>query len=130
MLTTLDKLRAVAGTKEGDTMNAIEAVIAERRRRGWSVRQAALRGGVSNTAWGDMEATIREPSDRLRRAVADAFDWPLDWYESPPTPPQDETTAARLHHLEEAVDRLGELVDELLKQRENRYGSNGDDEAH
>lgn len=80
---------------------------AERNRRALSVRQAAVLGGVSNTAWGDMEHGVVDLTPRLRMAVAAAFDWPEDWPETMTQAP-DSTLVERIETLEQQVrDLLG-----------------------
>ena len=86
---------------------ARERVIAERRRRGWSQRRAAVAGGVSNTLWNDFEGG-RVPTDgsrapTMRHAVADAFGWDLDWPENPPAALVQPSSAAVRQVAEDAV---------------------------
>ena len=50
----------------------------ERERRGWSIRDAANHGGISNETWGRFEHSGRI-TNKVRQAVAEAFDWPLTW---------------------------------------------------
>lgn len=64
-------------------MTSVEAVVAERRRRGWSVRTAAIAGGVSNTTWGTFERT-GAITPAVQRAVVTAYGWPADWWDNPP----------------------------------------------
>lgn len=54
-------------------------VRAERERRGMSVREAARRGGVSNTTWSRYESGETSLTGNIRKAVAQAFDWPIGW---------------------------------------------------
>lgn len=96
-----------------------EAVRLERTRRGWSVRTAAQHGGMSNTAWGDMEAGERAVSPLFQRAVAKAFDWPLDWPTSM-VAPVDATVSERITTLEDSVARLTRAVDLLVAELERR----------
>ena len=91
-----------------DEAAARERVVAERRRRGWSQRRAAVAAGVSNTYWNDYESGkvpvdgIRNP---IRQAVADAFGWPLDWPESAPVPQQQSSATVR-QVAEDAVSEV------------------------
>lgn len=68
---------------------ATEAVRAERKRLGWSVREAAGRTGpekenrISNTYWGEFEDGKRALTPQIERAVAVAFGWEQDWASSP-----------------------------------------------
>jgi hypothetical protein len=57
-----------------------EAVIAERTRRGLSVREASTAGGVANTTWARYEET-GHLTKKMRKAVAQAFGWPAGWPE-------------------------------------------------
>lgn len=65
----------------------VERVQAERRRHAWSVRQAASRGGISNTTWSLFEKDGRV-TDSVRRGVAAAFEWSGDWPEELPAAPR------------------------------------------
>ena len=80
-------------------------VIAEREARGWSARDAALAGGVSNTTWSRFEKGGPLTND-MRRAVAQAFGWPTTW-PADEVPPED---ISRLDRLELEVARLALLV--------------------
>lgn len=93
-----------------------EHVRNERNRRGWSVRSAATAGGISNTTWGGFESTGRV-TDAVRIGVAQAFDWPTTWPESPPalTPlvdgePSNADLSAKLDALLQSNAALHELV--------------------
>lgn len=80
-----------------------ESVAAERKSRGWSIRTAAERGGISNTYWGKFEKGDINPDPEhpeLIRAVSVAFDWPADWATRPP--PSD--FSRRLAALEQDAD--------------------------
>lgn len=92
-----------------------EAVAAERRRRGWSVRRAATEGGVSNTTWGKYEAGQEVAA--MIPAVAQAFGWPANWEDTPPVPasPADSLTR-RVEVLEKANARLSDEVRSLARQ--------------
>ena len=88
---------------------AVRRVIAERLRRGWSIRTAAQAGQVSNTSWGDMEAGVRPITPKMQRAVAQAFGWDAGWpYNGGPTTMG---VAERVAMLEEQVAHLSELVE-------------------
>jgi len=80
-----------------------ERVGLERRLRGWSVREAARHGGVSNTLWGKWEQGAA--SAQMIPAVAQAFGWPADWESNPPpvTMPPPDDLASRVAELERAV---------------------------
>lgn len=56
-----------------------DKVLRERRKRGWSVRKAAIAGHISNTTWGRYESGELELSGAIRNAIAVAFGWPSDW---------------------------------------------------
>lgn len=51
----------------------------ERLRRGWSVRDAAAAGGISNTYWGQFEDYKQPLTPTIAAAVARAFDWEDTW---------------------------------------------------
>lgn len=87
-------------------MVARERVIAERRRRGWSQRRAAVAAGVANTHWANYErgdVGLDGTRQSMRTAVADAFGWELDWPESPPAHPVQPSSAAVRQVAEDAV---------------------------
>lgn len=100
-------------------MTPHEAVRRERTRRGLSVRTAAQLGGISNTAWGDMEAGERAVSPLFQRAVAKAFGWPSDWPTSLVAPP-DASVTERITTLEDSVARLSHAVDLLVAELERQ----------
>lgn len=66
---------------EGEAQRPANQVRAERLKRGLSVRQAASRGGISNTYWGEFEDYRRPLTPYIADAVAKAFEWPKDWLE-------------------------------------------------
>ena len=98
-----------------------EAVTMERRRRALSIRQAARLGDVSNTAWGDMEAGRAPITLRLQQAVADAFDWPMDWPETMTAPP-DSSVIQRLEALEHSLALLVQAVNAMTLRLEQQDG--------
>ena len=51
----------------------------ERLQRGWSVRDAARAGGISNTFWGNFEDYRQALTPLLTAAVSRAFEWSDDW---------------------------------------------------
>ena len=96
-----------------------QAVHEERLRRGWSIRTAASKGGMSNTAWGDIENGDRAVSPLFQRAVSTAFGWPDDW----PTTmvaPAGSSVSDRITTLEESVARLTAAVDLLVAALEKQ----------
>lgn len=84
----------------------------ERRRRGWSQRQAAEHAGIDNGLWSRIETGKTSLSDRSRAAVAKAFDWPLDWPDTDPGEPQ---SLSRMDQLEVRVADLEALVRALTR---------------
>lgn len=98
-------------------MSAVESLIRERQRRGWSVRRCASAAGISNTHWGDVEKGIAPITDRVRDAVGRAFGWPADWVENPPAPPavaeRDDQVLAAIAALADRVEALAAEVREL-----------------
>lgn len=101
-------------------------VEAERNRRGWSVRGAAQRGGISNQTWGTFEKG-GVVTNKVRAGVAEAFGWPTTWPESPPalTPlvegePTPSELMAKLDQvlastaaIQIAVQSMGDVVERL-----------------
>ena len=87
----------------------------ERRRRGWSQRQAAEHGGVDNGLWSRMEKGSVAISDRSRAAVAKAFEWPLDWDVAEPWPPPANDSVNQYDALEVRVRDLEALVRALTR---------------
>jgi transcriptional regulator with XRE-family HTH domain len=80
--------------------------------RNMSIRDAAGRGGISNTTWGEWESGKRKLSRSVRAAVVRAFNWPEDWPINPPAvrpPDPDEPTNAELAQL------IGELTTEVAR---------------
>jgi hypothetical protein len=75
-----------------------ERVQAERRLRGWSIRTASTKGGISNQTWGIFERT-GIVKDGMQAAVMQAFGWPATWSTEPPSLP--------LSQLDEMVARMG-----------------------
>ena len=98
-----------------------ERVIDERIRRGWSIREAAAHGGVSNTTWARYEQT-GNLTGRMRQAVALAYSWTVDWPDTPDTAepatapePDDELT-----EIASKVDRLADSIDAVLATTADR----------
>lgn len=89
----------------------------ERRLRFSSDREAAAAGGVANTTWSRFMQT-GEVTSGIRRAVATAFGWSMDWPENPPPSPvtpvdEREILAAEIaamrRELERVVAQLGSI---------------------
>lgn len=108
-------------------MDLTERVTRERRLRGWSARDAAIAGGVSNTTWSRFEAG-GPIGDAIRQGVARAFGWSVEWPETPPPDelPPDELSRLR-HQVESLADQvqrqsrqLGELMDVVAELRAGR----------
>ena len=103
-------------------MDAVNAVITERNRRGWSIRRAAVETGgiISNVWWGKFEDGSVDLTDKVREAVATAFGWPLDWPENPPAPPavaeRDDQVLAAIAALADRVELLAAELRELRTQ--------------
>lgn len=57
----------------------VEMVQAERKRRGWSIRRSAEAGGLSAQHWSQFEMGRQPCTDKVRLAVAKAFDWDEYW---------------------------------------------------
>jgi hypothetical protein len=87
--------------------NLNEQVAREREERGWSYSQAGERGKLSRETWrvyerdGKLTATVR-------KGVARAFGWPLDWPENPVTMDAGSGRTA-VEMLEEVLRRLDAL---------------------
>jgi hypothetical protein len=97
-------------------MTPVEAVIAERRRRGWSIREAARIGGTSNQTWGLYERT-GDMSNAMRRAIPQAFGWSTGWETDPPAPTATLTTlTVEIAELRAQVTALAEVVEGLLRR--------------
>ena len=90
-----------------------ERMTAERRRRGWSQRQAAEHAGVDSALWSRMERGEVPITDRSRAAIARAYDWPLDWPDVEPGAPP--TSVSRLDDLEARIRDLEALVRALTR---------------
>jgi hypothetical protein len=82
-------------------MTIHDTVRTERQQRGWSVRYAAQRGGISNTCWHSIETGIVRLTPRKAAAVAAAYGWADDWDQQPPP------------RLAAVLDELAELRTEL-----------------
>ena len=85
----------------------------ERRRRGWSIRTAAVHGHVSNQTWSVFERT-GQVTDRMHAAIMTAFDWPSNWAEhTPVSQPHDELAVlrGRVAELEQQVGFLLALAE-------------------
>lgn len=84
----------------------------ERLHRGWSVRDAARRGGISNTYWADFEDYRQSLTPMIAAAVAKAFDWPDDWADGlRPTPLAMAETGTQL--LEQHSDQMVGMAERL-----------------
>ena len=90
--------------------NIADRVRRERLGRGWSVRQAAAAGGISNTYWGEFEDYKRSLTPLIANAVARAFGWPEDW--------ADGVTMDELAERTFRVSDVSEISDELMKLTE------------
>lgn len=108
-------------------MDLVELVSRERRLRGWSARDAAIAGGVSNTTWSKFEKGA-PLGETMRLGVAKAFGWTPEWPEHPPVrqPPADEVSQLRrevealLSQVQEQAQMLGELMDVVAALRAGR----------
>ena len=90
-----------------------ERMAVERKRRGWSQRQAAEHAQIAHSLWSLMENGDRPISDKSRVAIAAAFDWPLDWPDvEPGAPPQ---SVSEFDALKERVADLEALVRALTR---------------
>lgn len=85
----------------------MERVVSERRRRGWSARDAATAGRISNTSWSRAESS-GEVSAKMRGAVSVAYGWETDWPENPPVIPPGEAEL-----VGQALERLTSRVEAL-----------------
>jgi hypothetical protein len=88
-------------------VDRVARVAVERRLRGWSGREAAIAGGISNTTWSKFEAT-GEIGDAMRRGAAKAFGWPMDWPENLPAIEMGQADAVSQLRVE--VERLAGVV--------------------
>lgn len=108
----------------------VTLVTRERRLRGWSARDAAVAGGVSNTTWSKFEAGA-PVGEAVRRGVARAFGWSPEWPEHPPTqpPPIDEISQLRrevealARIVQEQAGQIGELMDVVTALQGRRVGA-------
>jgi transcriptional regulator with XRE-family HTH domain len=95
----------------------VERVGAELRARGLTARQAAVKGGGSNTTWSAWLQEGGRPGPTLQQAVAKAFGWSTDWPDNPPpfvTPEQQ----ASIDSLKDEISQLRDVVGSLLQQVE------------
>ena len=99
-------------------MTPVERVRLEIQTRRLSVREAArLAPGldyVTNDTWGRWLREGRPPRDRLTRAIAVAFSWPLNWPDE--LPPLDVMLPAddpAVVNLTAQVDRMAGRMDEI-----------------
>lgn len=90
-----------------------ERVRLERKQRGWSVRAAALEGGISNTTWGWYEHGRHPLTHGVIAGVAKAFDWSPNW--TTVTPPDD---LMQIAVLRRQVLELTEQMELLQRQVE------------
>jgi transcriptional regulator with XRE-family HTH domain len=84
----------------------------ERERRGWSIRDAAHHGGISNETWGRYEHSGRI-TPRIRQAVSEAFDWPLSWPDMASQADVD-VVVTKLDSLARLVERLQDTLEQGL----------------
>jgi transcriptional regulator with XRE-family HTH domain len=93
----------------------LDRVRTEREVRGLSIRQAANGTSVSNTTWNRWERGGGPPPASIRKAVAEAFGWPLDWPENPPPLPVRPTeNQTVLEQLEDMRRKLDAVLDALV----------------
>lgn len=85
-------------------------VRAERLRRRWSVRDAAVAGKISNTWWAKFEDGLQPLTDGIVAAVALAFGWSADWATQPVGDDQLTRLVAVVAELSERVDGLAAQV--------------------
>ena len=120
-------------------MTSARIAEAIQKRRGalrLSMRAAAAAGGMSPTAWSDLEAGKHPPTPATQRKIATALQWPIDWLDvvtsggepitRPVGAPLDQLHA--LAELTERVAALAELVaqhDAQLVSLTNRAGPTG-----
>ena len=84
-----------------------------------TMRAAAKLGGLSATAWSDLEAGKQAPSATTQRAVAKALGWGFDWLDYAQrgeTPPLSQPDA--LAELRALVADLSDRLVELERQVE------------
>lgn len=84
----------------------VDRVVAERQRRGLTIRQAAASTDITNTTWSRWENEGGAPSPKMRTAVAQAFGWEPDWPENPPPLPVPTDHGPGLTDLDVKLDRL------------------------
>jgi transcriptional regulator with XRE-family HTH domain len=84
----------------------VERVVAERQRRGLTIRQAAGLTDITNTTWSRWENDGGVPSPKLRTAVATAFGWGQDWPENPPPLPVPTDHGVTLPDLDAKLERI------------------------
>jgi transcriptional regulator with XRE-family HTH domain len=86
------------------------------------MRAAAKLGGVSATAWSDVEAGKSPPSLATQRAVATALRWPTDWLDQvargdvPVSQPADDRTAELRLQVAELVETVVDLARQVQAQ--------------
>jgi transcriptional regulator with XRE-family HTH domain len=111
----------------------------ERQRRGWSLRRAADAAGTTHAHWDRIERNEARRAAEWRRLVCTAFDWPDDWVENPPAPPEvtrrddevlqafaqlGETMLAAMESMQRQIAELQSTVDQLAAEaRPTRPGS-------
>lgn len=97
-------------------MELIERVRMERRLRGWSVRQAAAAGGISNQAWSVFERG-GAITGGIHRAVMQAFSWPETWQTDPPEVPigQADVVAELRSEIEGLRAQLAEVLEVMAQ---------------
>lgn len=88
-------------------MSKRKRVEAERRRRGWSIRRAAIEAGISNETWRLFESGERT-SDATEAAITQVFEWPENWAELDEVIPGDVVAELRqrLDAVEARLDAL------------------------
>ncbi len=84
-----------------------DLVATERRRLGWTVRDAASRTSeISNQTWGLYEQGKTKLTPRIQRGIAQAFGWPSDW---PYRPGESTPVGPTYGEIAELPDRVGQL---------------------
>ena len=113
---------------EGVT-DLLERVRIERQLKGWSMRDAASAGGISNQAWSVFERG--GPITRgVHQAVMQAFGWPETWQTNPPPLPIGEPGAVELlqreiEGLRDQVRDLAEVTAQVLAELQRRDAAGG-----
>lgn len=109
-------------------MTPVDAVKRERNLRGWSAREAADHGGISNTTWGKYEKT-GILTDAMQQAIMRAFDWEPTWAETQTkvaaTSP-DPDVLAKLSEVEQILRALTASVTDgvgVLRELSDRVGA-------